>query len=139
MPPEFSYANIDEVLRYFLCRRGHAASDSIRVSYSSSADHQSWNDVGDSVALEIYRIVQEAVGNARKHSGASAIDVELTLADGVLRLTVKDNGTFKSEGRKGLGLESIRRRGDSIGAAVSITSREGESTVVEVRVPIGKR
>lgn len=139
MPPEFSYANIDEVLRYFLCRRGHAASDGIHVSYSSSADDASWNDVEDSVALEIYRIVQEAVGNARKHSSASAIDVELTLADGMLCLTVKDNGTFKSEGRKGLGLESIRRRGDSIGAAVSITCREGEGSVVEVRVPVGKR
>lgn len=139
MPPEFSYADIDEVLRYFLCRKGHAASESVPVSYSSSADHASWNDVEDSVALELYRIVQEAVGNARKHSGASAIDVRMTLEGGLLCLTVKDNGTFKYEGRKGIGLESIRRRADSIGASVSISSREGEGTVVEVMVPVGKR
>ncbi|MDE6695600.1 MAG: hypothetical protein K2K25_01845, partial [Muribaculaceae bacterium] len=77
MPPEFSYASLDEVVRFFVRKQADANSGKIDLSYVSTSEGHSWEDVPDSVSLEIYRIVQEAVGNAVKHSGCDTICVEL--------------------------------------------------------------
>ena len=69
MPPEFNYATIDEVLRYYIYKVDKATADS-RCTYTSAPDDADWSVVPDDVSLEIYRIVQEAVGNAIKHASA---------------------------------------------------------------------
>ena len=82
------------------------------------------------MSLEIYRIVQEAVGNAVKHSGATTIAVQLTVAEGRLTLSVTDNGTFHQGSKRGVGLDSIRRRAAAIGGKVTITHPDTGGTVV---------
>ena len=85
MPPEFSYASLDEVVRYFVSKQAEAVTDATEVIYDSSAVGRDWADVPDSTALEVYRIVQEATGNAMKHSGSDRIAVSLTLTEDGLR------------------------------------------------------
>lgn len=131
MPPEFAYASIDEVIRFFIGKQAGANGGKINFSYRSELNgSRNWQDVPDAVALEIYRIVQEAVGNAVKHSGATEIEVSLKLEDTAVTAEIMDNGTYKSSGRKGLGLESIQRRAKAINGTVKIsTSEEGGTTV----------
>lgn len=137
MPPEFAYATIDEVIRYFVVKQTEAARGKTDISYVSQASGADWNDVPDAVALEVYRIVQEAVGNAVRHSGASEINVTLTLDGRNLEAVVTDNGTYKDYGRKGLGLDSIRRRAAAIGGVVAIDNGSAEGgTEVSLSVKI---
>lgn len=134
MPPEFAYASIDEVVRFFMAKQAEAARGRIDIRYSS--DGADWPSVPDATALEVYRIVQEAVGNAVKHSGASVISVSLTLNHGLLTAEIADNGTYKSTGPKGLGMDSIRRRARAINGSVEVLAREDIGTTVTLTVKI---
>ncbi len=130
MPPEFSYASIEEVVRFFVLKQQKANEGKIDISFDSVIDaHSSWQEVPDAVSLEVYRIIQEAVGNAIKHSGASKINVTLLLEDNLLTAEIQDNGTFKLGERKGLGLESIKRRAKSVNGTATITTAPTSTTV----------
>lgn len=133
MPPEFAYADLDEVVRHFVAKQAEGAAGKISFGYDSSAQDAAWADIRENVALEVYRIIQEAVGNAVKHSGATDIAVELRLEGNTLTAAVRDNGTYKNAGSRGIGLESIRRRAESIkGETVVETGADG--TVVRMVV-----
>lgn len=136
MPPEFAYASVDEVIRFFVAKQADVNREKISITYDSSVADGSWNDIPDSVSLEIYRIVQESVGNAVKHSGASRIIVSLILNTGVLEARIFDNGTYKTVGKKGIGIESIRKRAKSINGVISIIPIENEGTEVLLKVKI---
>lgn len=136
MPPEFAYASIDEVVRFFVRKQAEANIGKIDISYSSSADEGEWEKVPDSVSLEIYRILQEAAGNAIKHSGATVIEIVLRLEENAVKLKVADNGTFDASQRKGFGLDSIRRRAESIGGKADIIHPESGGTEVVLDIPL---
>lgn len=135
MPPEFAYASIDEVVRFFVNKQHEANSGKIELLYTSSTD-SSWNSVPDAVSLEIYRIIQEAVGNAVKHSGATEINVSLVMKDSVVEADIRDNGTYNPSGRKGIGLDSIRRRAKAIDAQLVFSPSDGEGTRIHLRVTL---
>ncbi|MDR3160330.1 MAG: substrate-binding domain-containing protein [Spirochaetaceae bacterium] len=92
--------------------------------------------------LNIYRIIQEALQNVLKHSGAALAQVELNGEAESLRLRIKDNGRgMTRKGRKGwgqrsLGLRSMEYRAHQLGAEYRLSSRRG-STVVELVIPLG--
>ncbi|MDE6278079.1 MAG: hypothetical protein K2M06_08230 [Muribaculaceae bacterium] len=131
MPPEFSYASLDEVVRFFIAKQVQANAGKIHISYTSEAPSPAhWQNIPDATALEIYRIIQEAVGNAVKHSGADTVRVLLKLEGTRLEASVVDNGHYNSSGKKGLGLESIRRRANSIGGSATILHPEDGGTKV---------
>lgn len=137
MPPEFSYASLDEVIRFFLSKQADANSGKIEFSYESSATESDWSKVPDEISLEVYRIVQEAVGNAVKHSGAGKINVRLILAKEKLQVAICDNGKYQqkiSSGKKGIGIESIRRRANAVGGTVSFEKDESAGTEVKLTV-----
>lgn len=136
MPPEFAYASIDEVVRFFVRKQAEAKIGKMAISYVSSAEGHTWEDIPDSVSLEVYRIVQEAVGNAVKHSGATEIKVSLILEGDILTLTVADNGNFDSSRNKGVGIDSIKRRAESIGGNISINFAENKGTEVKLQVKL---
>ncbi|MDE5838351.1 MAG: hypothetical protein K2H39_04795, partial [Paramuribaculum sp.] len=134
MPPEFAYATIDEVIRFFIVKQTEANKGKINFAYYS--DPADWQIVPDVTALEVYRIVQEAVGNAIKHSGATDISVALRLNNGLLTTVISDNGKYKSNGRKGLGLDSMRRRARSINGNIELSTDETVGTEVILTVKI---
>jgi len=84
------------------------------------------------VALQMYRIAQEAVCNAMKHSGARHIFILLNQRDGKTTLSVADNGCgFTSQqNNHGLGLQSMQYRANLIGAKLEITTSATGGTIV---------
>lgn len=92
------------------------------------------------ITLCLFRIVQEALHNAAKHSGAPAVQVLLEKTDQSVRLTVSDTGCgFDTESSKmtsGLGFVSMRERLRLVGGQLSIHSRPSEGTQIEVTVPL---
>lgn len=89
--------------------------------------------------LHIYRIAQEALQNAVRHSVADTIEVEFRDNDRGVSLAVKDNGRgFDADRRRtypSMGLLSMRERARLIGSALEIHSSAGKGTTIRIVVP----
>jgi signal transduction histidine kinase len=89
---------------------------------------------------QLFRIVQEALYNALKHSGAASVVVEVSMLNGRVAACVRDDGVgFDAEAarlRSGrLGLTSMQERAHELGGSLSIESRPGKGTAIHVEVP----
>jgi signal transduction histidine kinase len=93
------------------------------------------------VAINLFRVLQEALSNAARHSGATRCDVSLRQADDELRLEVRDDGigfdTVAALATSGLGLVSMQERLKLVDGSVTIESRPGAGTVIRATVPLG--
>ena len=91
------------------------------------------------LTVTLFRIAQEAVQNALKHSGAREISVVLSGGPDQLALTIADDGTgfeLKGVSGHGLGLISMEERVEAIDGTFDIQSAPGRGTRVDVRVPL---
>jgi signal transduction histidine kinase len=97
--------------------------------------------LGSAVSLCAYRIVQEALHNVAKHSGATRASVDITASPSVLELVVVDKGRgFVPEaGLVGLGLVSIGERVKLLDGEFKIDSSPGDGTRLHVRLPLAAR
>jgi len=89
------------------------------------------------VATHLYRIAQEAVNNAVKHSGAHSILIRLTGSEGAIELQIQDDGhglPAASHRHAGMGLHIMDYRARSVGGALDL-SGNGIGTLVTCRVP----
>lgn len=87
----------------------------------------------------IYRIAQEALSNACRHSRSDKVTVSLLQEDAHVRLEVEDSGIgFEPDDVSGehFGLEGIRERARLLGGIASIKSKPGQGTLVAVRLPL---
>ena len=86
----------------------------------------------------VYRLVQEALNNAAKHSGADAVTVSVTEAGGAVELRVSDNGSgFDPEApHGGFGLVGMRERAALAHGSLGIESQPGAGTTVVASVPV---
>jgi len=91
-------------------------------------------DLSSEVRLGIYRIVQEALHNVVRHSGADEAVVRLETIDGHTHVTIRDNGSGFDPATAirptSLGLLSMKERADAIGATFQIVSRPGGGTAI---------
>jgi signal transduction histidine kinase len=90
------------------------------------------------VELTAYRIVQEALTNARRHAPGAAIDVELRFGDGAVRVRVFDNGPgppVEDGGATGHGLAGMRERAAMVGGQVTAGPGPGAGFLVEAVLP----
>jgi signal transduction histidine kinase len=89
----------------------------------------------------VFRILQEALTNVLRHAQASKVDIKTDKENGYFVLSVSDHGKGMTEseksGQQSLGILGMRERAHLVGGEVSITSVQGQGTVVTVRVPIG--
>jgi PAS domain S-box-containing protein len=93
------------------------------------------------ISLCLFRVLQEALQNAAKHSGAKQIAVQLTENSGEIRLIVSDSGEgfdITAPGRRrGLGLTSMQERIRLVGGTFVIDSKPLTGTSIHVCVPLG--
>jgi signal transduction histidine kinase len=91
------------------------------------------------VELAAYRIVQEALTNARRHAPGSAVDVELEYDHDVLNLRIRDNGpgppAEPAEGATGHGLLGMRERAAAVGGELSTGPAPGGGFLVQATLP----
>jgi signal transduction histidine kinase len=100
--------------------------------------HDVQADIDQGVALCLFRVAQEALANAARHSNARHIWVELTGAPSSIVLTIADDGKgFDVEGlpNAGLGLISMRERVESVGGTLTIATMPASGTRLTVTVP----
>jgi PAS domain S-box-containing protein len=89
---------------------------------------------------ELVRIVQEALNNARRHSGANNIGVTLKMEGGAVHAEVTDDGRgFDPENaRGGVGTSAMRQRALNLGGELEIQSEPGWGTLVRFRGPVDR-
>ena len=91
----------------------------------------------ESVEVAAYYVVAEMLTNAAKHAQASAIHVDVAEADGVLRVSVRDDGVGGADPARGSGLVGLRDRVEALGGTVAVDSPRGEGTAIDVALPLG--
>lgn len=89
----------------------------------------------------LYRILQEAVGNALKHAKATEISIDLNYSSGILTILVIDNGNgFDSlaidNTKAGLGLTNMQIRANLLGGNLLIQSKPGQGTTLSLSIDI---
>ncbi|MBT8407890.1 MAG: PAS domain S-box protein [Deltaproteobacteria bacterium] len=100
--------------------------------------------IDESVEVNLYRIVQEALTNIVKHSKCSSVLFEMSVEDGRLGVMVKDNGTgFSLEDvsqrdieQRGMGLFIMEERAKAIGGRLQINSESAQGTELKVEVEL---
>ena len=94
------------------------------------------------IQAQLIRIVQEALSNVRKHSGATSVSITGNHTPDSYLIEIKDNGRGFSpqdnnaDGSSHYGLRGMRERSESIGADFQIISQAGQGTCISVRVPL---
>jgi signal transduction histidine kinase len=87
-------------------------------------------------AVHVYRVLQEAVNNVARHSGTKQAWVRLHHDASGLRLEVEDHGRgVAANGRRGLGLITMRERADLVGGTIEFGRPAGGGTLVRFTVP----
>ncbi|MDR7418725.1 MAG: GAF domain-containing sensor histidine kinase [Armatimonadota bacterium] len=95
-------------------------------------------------AVQITRIVQEALTNVRKHAQATTVTVALWVEDGRLCVQVSDDGrgfdvaATTAEAGARFGLETMRERAEGIGGTLDIRSTPGRGTTIALTVPLAE-
>ena len=89
------------------------------------------------VEVATYFVASEGIANAVKHSGASVIRIHLEQADdGVLHLSIRDDGAGGADPTQGSGLTGLADRVEALGGTIAITSPSGEGTSLTVELPL---
>ena len=150
------------VTEFFLCRQNHQAQFRHRTSLRLQVHRLSEGGIEatfeedlagerlpEVVETALFRVAQEALTNARKHSGAERVRVSLGRSGGALRLEVRDWGRgfaadadgAKGEGDPGerVGLSSMRERVALLGGRLEVTSEPGAGTAVVAEVPLEEK
>ena len=96
--------------------------------------------VDDTSAIQIYRVLQEALSNVARHSGAREASVRLAFDADTLRLDVEDRGRGlekrDADGPHGLGLVAMRERAELLGGTLELIRPEHGGTLVRLTIPV---
>ena len=90
----------------------------------------------DRLEVTAYYVISEALANAAKHAGASAVYIGITDTGEVIRLTVRDDGVGGADPARGSGLIGLKDRVAAIGGTLSVRSSPGEGTTLQAELPV---
>jgi signal transduction histidine kinase len=104
-------------------------------------------DLPTEMSLQIYRVLQEALANVKKHAEASQVQIVLERRNGRLILTVSDDGigfdpaaeSARTDGSLRVGLEGMRERAGLLGARLEVRSAPGAGTAITLSAPYPPR
>ena len=92
----------------------------------------------EQIEIAAYYVVAEALTNAAKHAHATVTDVEVAAGEGVLRVSVRDDGRGGADVTGGSGLAGLRDRAEALGGRLWLHSPPGEGTTLQVQLPVGQ-
>jgi signal transduction histidine kinase len=127
--PQPGLARLEELIE-----GARAAGTSVRLTVSGAVV-----PLAPGVDLTAYRIVQEALTNARRHAPGAEVQVDVAFADDALRVSVRDNGHGSpGESHGGHGLVGMHERVTMVGGSLRVGPADGGGFGVEARLPLGE-
>jgi PAS domain S-box-containing protein len=134
---KLEYLGITAAMRGFCQEFGE--QQKVEIDFKT---HDLPSPVSPDISLGLFRVLQEALHNAAKHSGVQHFEVQLWGMSGEIHLTVSDSGAgFDREVAKqsrGLGLISMEERLKLLDGTFSIESQPKRGTTIHVRVPVAQ-
>jgi len=112
----------------------------IQLYLSENLQSGNLQSLGETISINLYRIVQESLNNALKYAKASTIEVRLNkMSDGELQLTIKDNGIGMDidavDQTSHFGLLGMRERVQALHGSFVIASAPSQGTTITIKVP----
>jgi signal transduction histidine kinase len=135
-PTSKDLATLLGMLRYRLQRRIETAGVTLRWHM---VDMPALNWLEPSLALDLLRLVQEAISNALSHSGATILELTAKQIDQDIELQIRDNGKgFDAQqlAAVGRGMRIMQSRSSRLGAQLLIHSVVGVGTMISLRLPV---
>jgi len=124
-------------LQYYL--DGFLKNYGIRVDLSTGAGVKDMI-LSPDAQMQLFRIIQEAFSNARKHAQTDCVQLSFEIIDGKLRIRIQDNGRgfdpTQTAGEGHFGLRFMRERVESLGGRLQVDSSPGEGVCIEVEIPV---
>jgi len=123
--------------------RGYASELAEECGWALSLALDEVNDLSPKLQTAVFRIVQEALNNVRKHAAARRVGVELRVSRTYLRVVVQDDGRgfdprlVRRGNLRGIGLHSMQERARAAGGSLTLRSTSGTGTRIELRLPLG--
>lgn len=116
--------------------KANLAGQNIDFGFSVDNEVDSEKTFSSVVGMNIYRIIQEAINNAMKYAEASNISVDISNANGKLKMRIKDDGKGFEVGKVelGNGLNNMKKRAIELNGEFQITSEINEGTTIELIV-----
>jgi signal transduction histidine kinase len=139
MPSVLEDLGLVKAIRWF-CREQCKYHQNVRITHRIEIEE---DRLPEQIKITIFRVIQESMGNALKHSRADAIELVLTNADHRIKLCVTDNGcgfdpkdiSTNTDSLSGLGLKGMKDRAEVCNGVFEIYSEIGKGTQVELSLP----
>jgi signal transduction histidine kinase len=135
---KLEYLGLVEAIRLF-CRE-FSELQKVEVDFNT---HDLPSPLSQDISLSLFRVLQEALRNSAKHSGARNFEVRLWAMSGEIHLTIADSGVgFNTEAAResrGLGLISMEERLKLLDGTFSVESQLQRGTTIHARVPFNPR
>lgn len=131
--PYFSHNNLKQLLSNLI--EQHNTTGNCKYALSMNPLEK---ELSEQLKLHIYRVISELLNNVHKHAQAALADLQINIENGVMTITVEDNGIGMNAGHnssEGIGLKNIRTRVAVCKGKINIDSSE-KGTMVIVEVPI---
>lgn len=128
LPPTFQETTLKQVLQNYAERM---ASASCKVTLTTLPEECDWSVLPETYCLNIYRIIQEATGNALKHASPTEIHLTLEWKLPNLELTISHNGKFSSTSEKGIGLQTMKERVMAMKGHISVKAEK-----IQIIIPL---
>ena len=128
LPPTFQETTLKQVLQNYAERMTSAPC---KVTLTTLPEECDWSVLPETYCLNIYRIIQEATGNALKHASPTEIHLTLEWKLPNLELTISHNGKFSSTSEKGIGLQTMKERVMAMKGHISV-----EEEKIQIIIPL---
>ena len=128
LPPTFQETTLKQVLQNYAER---ITSAPCKVTLTTLPEECDWSVLPETYCLNIYRIIQEATGNALKHASPTEIHLTLEWKLPNLELTISHNGKFSSTSEKGIGLQTMKERVMAMKGHISVDTEK-----VQIIIPL---
>jgi len=136
MPSTLSKFGLEETIRQLFKNISGVGVD-MEFDFYSTVKKSRYDEM---VEIAIFRMVQELINNAVKHSAAKLVQIKLWEEDNFIQLVVQDDGIgFKPEyDEKGIGLKGLVNRVQKMGGSYEMKTEPGEGLMVKIKVPVNK-
>jgi len=132
LPPVFQEATINEVISDYL---ESLSTQECPISFKTLPEDVEWAVLPDTMSLNIYRIIQEAVSNALKHACATRISVVMEWKLPNLEIRIVDNGKGSATHKPGIGIQTMKERVAALKGTFTIDSTMSGTTII-VLIPV---
>jgi NarL family two-component system sensor histidine kinase LiaS len=131
-PPAMNGAHFDETLNEYIIEWAH------QTGIEATLKVAGFFDLTLEIKHAIYRILQEALANVARHSSAGKVEVTLRFGENTVEFCINDDGVGfdTQQPHKGMGLDSMRERVESLEGDFSIESKPDQGTNVCATIPI---